>query len=39
MAHARTPWWAWAWPLVAWAVLLVTLFAGSSVIAAALAWR
>ncbi len=25
---ARTPWWAWAWPVLAWMILLVTPFAG-----------
>jgi Ca2+:H+ antiporter len=28
MFAARIPWWAWAWPLVAWVVLLSTPFAG-----------
>ena len=37
MAATRTPWWAWAWPLIAWAVLLVTAFAGDSGIIAAVA--
>src|SRR4051794_17885340 len=23
MAQAQTPWWAWAWPLLAWALLLI----------------
>ena len=35
MAHARTPWWAWGWPLVAWAVFLLSLFVRSSVVDAA----
>jgi len=26
MAAARTPWWAYTWPLLAWAVLLMTPF-------------
>jgi Sodium/calcium exchanger protein len=26
MVEARTPWWAWTWPLLAWAVLLMTPF-------------
>jgi Ca2+:H+ antiporter len=26
MAGARTPWWAWAWPLLAWVILLMTPF-------------
>ena len=26
MAGARTPWWAYTWPLLAWAVLLMTPF-------------
>ena len=35
-AAARTPWWAWAWPLLAWAVLISTIVAGTGgVIAAA----
>lgn len=29
MASARTPWWAWVWPALAVAVLLVTFFAGT----------
>src|SRR5215207_3734121 len=29
MAAARTPWWAWAWPIAAWAILLLTPFAGA----------
>ena len=33
----RTPWWAWAWPALAWAVLAVTLFAGAPAIIAAAA--
>jgi Ca2+:H+ antiporter len=28
MAAARTPWWAWAWPVSAWVILLMTPFAG-----------
>ncbi|MGH6682723.1 MAG: calcium:proton antiporter, partial [Pseudolabrys sp.] len=33
---ARTPWWAWAWPLLAWAILVSMVIAGSgSSIAAA----
>ena len=35
-AATRTPWWAWAWPVLAWVVLLITTIAGASgVIAAA----
>jgi Ca2+:H+ antiporter len=34
---ARTPWWAWAWPVLAWVVLLVTPFAGPGGIVAAAA--
>ena len=30
MSASRTPWWAWLWPLSAWAVLLATAFAGAS---------
>lgn len=33
----RTPWWAWAWPLLAWAVLLATTVAGTAGIVAAAA--
>src|SRR4249919_2423023 len=29
MASAQTPWWAWVWPALAVAVLLVTPFAGT----------
>src|SRR5881398_254124 len=29
MATARTPWWAWAWPGAAWALLLTTPFLGT----------
>jgi Ca2+:H+ antiporter len=36
MAAARTPWWAWAWPVLAWVILLMTPFVGADgVIAAA----
>jgi len=37
MAAARTPWWAWAWPLAAWLVLLATVFAGKGALIAAVA--
>jgi len=37
MAAARTPWWAWAWPLLAWAVMLLMPFAGAGGFLAALA--
>ncbi|HEY1309446.1 MAG TPA: ionic transporter y4hA, partial [Pseudolabrys sp.] len=36
-ATARTPWWAWAWPLLAWAVLISTIVAGTRDIMAAAA--
>ena len=36
-ASARTPWWAWAWPLLAWAVLISTIVAGTHGIIAATA--
>jgi Ca2+:H+ antiporter len=36
-AVARTPWWAWAWPLLAWAILISTLVAGTHGIIAAAA--
>src|SRR3954466_14090091 len=29
MAAARTPWWAWTWPALAWVILLMTPFAGA----------
>ncbi len=29
-AAVRTPWWAWAWPLLAWAILIATFIAGTS---------
>src|SRR5262245_25250030 len=36
MATARTPWWAWVWPVLAWAVLLATaLFGADGLMAAA----
>ncbi len=28
MAAAPTPWWAWAWPALAWAILLLMAFVG-----------
>ncbi len=28
MAAARTPWWAWIWPVLAWVVLFLMLFIG-----------
>jgi Ca2+:H+ antiporter len=34
---ARIPWWAWAWPLLAWAVLVSTVVAGTSGVMAAAA--
>jgi Ca2+:H+ antiporter len=27
---ARTPWWAWVWPALAWAILLLIAFTGAS---------
>src|ERR1044072_7806397 len=35
MTHARIPWWAWAWPLAAWAVFLLSLFVRGSIVDAA----
>jgi Ca2+:H+ antiporter len=29
MGAGRTPWWAWAWPALAWVILLLTPFAGA----------
>jgi Ca2+:H+ antiporter len=37
MAAARTPWWAWAWPVLAWVILLMTPFAGAGGLIAAAA--
>src|SRR5262249_22130610 len=37
MAAARTPWWAWAWPALAWVVLLATLVVGPGDLIAAVA--
>ncbi|TIM71031.1 MAG: ionic transporter y4hA [Mesorhizobium sp.] len=37
MAAAQTPWWAWTWPAVAWAILLTTFFAGTGGFIAAVA--
>ncbi len=30
MAAARTPWWAWGWPVLAWAFLIATAVVGGS---------
>lgn len=35
MAAARTPWWAWTWPLSAWVILLIASFASGALIGAA----
>jgi len=35
MAQARTPWWAWGWPLAAWAILVLSFFVGGSILEAA----
>src|SRR5688572_16697063 len=37
MAAAPTPWWAWAWPALAWVILLMTPFAGAGGLTAAAA--
>ena len=37
MAKAGTPWWAWAWPIAAWLVLLMTLVVGVGSLMAAIA--
>jgi Ca2+:H+ antiporter len=37
MPAARVPWWTWAWPLLAWVVLLLTPFVGLGVFTALLA--
>ena len=36
-AAARTPWWAWAWPALAWAVMILTAITGAAGIVAAVA--
>ena len=36
-AAARTPWWAWAWPVLAWAIMIVTAMTGAAGIVAAIA--
>ena len=36
-AATRTPWWAWTWPALAWAILLITPFAGAGGLVAAAA--
>src|SRR5262245_35463591 len=36
-AAARTPWWAWAWPALAWVVLVATLVVGPGNLIAAVA--
>ena len=28
MVVARTPWWTWTWPVLAWVILLMTPFLG-----------
>jgi Ca2+:H+ antiporter len=33
----QTPWWAWAWPVLAWVVLVVSMFAGAPAVIAAAA--
>ncbi len=37
MVAARTPWWAWAWPVLAWTMLLVTTLTGAGGLIAAAA--
>jgi Ca2+:H+ antiporter len=37
MAAERTPWWAWAWPLAAWLVLLLAAIVGKSGLVASVA--
>jgi Ca2+:H+ antiporter len=36
-AAMRTPWWAWAWPVLAWAILITMTITGTSGIVAAAA--
>ena len=37
MTAARTPWWAWTWPVLAWVILLATPFVGTGGVVAAAA--
>ena len=37
MVAARTPWWTWTWPALAWVILLMTFFLGSGGLIAAVA--
>jgi Ca2+:H+ antiporter len=37
MTAARTPWWAWAWPLAAWLVLLLSAIVGKAALLAVVA--
>lgn len=37
MVAARTPWWSWTWPALAWAILLAASLAGSGGLIAAVA--
>jgi Ca2+:H+ antiporter len=37
MVAARTPWWTWVWPVLAWAVLLTTTLLGGAGLIAAVA--
>lgn len=37
MTAARTPWWAWAWPLAAWLVLLLSSILGKGALLSAVA--
>jgi Ca2+:H+ antiporter len=34
-ATAKTPWWAWAWPLLAWVVMVLAFFVSGGFVAAA----
>ena len=36
-AATRAPWWAWAWPALAWAILIVTMVTGAAGVIAAVA--
>jgi Ca2+:H+ antiporter len=37
MAEARTPWWAWTWPVVAWVVLIAAAVLGTDGLVATIA--
>src|SRR5215469_4767962 len=34
MTAAKTHWWAWTWPVLAWVMLLLNIFVGSNLVIA-----